>query len=293
MLKQHYPDFYFREVTYEELVQLPASSLSLPLVIKPAKGFRSVGVYLVEKEEDWPSICRQIQSDMIAAKEIYPDSVVSASSFILEEWIKGDEYAVDAYYDENGEPVVLNVYKRMFAHETDTSDRIYFTGKSVLKESLSKVEAFMRSMGQVISLRRFPMHFEIRVTDSGRLIPIEVNPLRFAGLCTTDLGAHAYGINVYEYFFEQKKPNWAEIIASLDDSYFSFLCAELPLSIDGRSIESVHDRRFVKNFSDILEYRLVSYEEYPTFSVVFYRSNSLEENKHLLELDLEQYLVMK
>lgn len=293
LLSQHYPDFFFLECTYEKLLELPASSLPFPLVIKPTKGFRSVGVYLVEKEEDLAEIFLQIQSDMIAAKEIYPDSVVSASSFILEEWIRGDEYAIDAYYDDNGEPVVLNVYKRMFAHEADTSDRIYFTGKSILQETLSKVEDFMKRLGQAIPMRRFPMHFEVRITDSGKLIPIEVNPLRFAGLCTTDLGAHAYGINVYEYFFEQKKPDWKTIIESLDESYFSFLCAELPLSIDGKSIESVHDRRFVKNFSDILEYRLVPYEEYPTFSVVFYRSNTLEENKHLLELDLEQYLVMK
>lgn len=293
MLRHHYPDFFFRECAYEELLQLRTSSLTFPIVIKPTKGFRSVGVYLVEKEEDWMSICEQIQQDMEAAKEIYPEFVVSASSFILEEWIRGDEFAIDAYFDDQGEPVVLNVYKRMFAHEADTSDRIYYTGKSVMQETLTKVEEFMRILGKATNLRRFPMHFEVRITPDGRLIPIEVNPLRFAGLCTTDLGAHSYGVNVYEYFFEQKKPDWNTIIETLDDRIFSFLCAELPLSIEGRSIESVHDRRFVKNFSDVLEYRLVPYEEYPTFSVVFYQSESLEENKHLLELDLEQYLIMK
>lgn len=81
---------------------------------------------------------KQLQADMRAAKEIYPESVVSASSFILEAWIQGDEYAVDAFYDTEGEPVVLNVFKRMFAHEADTSDRIYFTGKSVLQEALAQ-----------------------------------------------------------------------------------------------------------------------------------------------------------
>lgn len=292
-LRKLYPDFFFRECSYEEIFRLPVETLPFPLVVKPTKGFRSVGVYLVEKPDEWPAMCKQLQADMRAAKEIYPESVVSASSFILEEWIQGDEYAVDAFYDANGEPVVLNVFKRMFAHEADTSDRIYFTGKSVLLEALSKIETFMKQLGREMQLRRFPMHFEVRISKSGQLIPIEVNPLRFAGLCTTDLGAHAYGVNVYEYFFRQKKPKWDEIIASLDDSIFSFLCAELPLSIDGKSIESVHDRKFEKNFSDILEYRLIPYEEYPTFSVVFYRSPSLKENEYLLHLDLEQYLVMK
>ncbi|MET3292711.1 UNVERIFIED_CONTAM: hypothetical protein ABID98_005408 [Brevibacillus sp. OAP136] len=292
-LQKLFPSFFFRECTYEEIFSLPVESLTFPLVIKPARGFRSVGVYLVEGPAEWKTMLAQLQQDMRAAKEIYPEAVVSANSFILEEWIQGEEYAIDAYYNEAGEPVVLNVFKRMFAHEADTSDRIYYTGKSVLTEALDKVEVFMRSMGEELPLKNFPMHFEVRISKNGQLIPIEVNPLRFAGLCTTDLGAHACGVNVYEYFFEQKKPDWPAIIKSMDDSIFSFLCAELPLSIEGKSIESVHDRKFEKNFSNLLDYRLIPYEEYPTFSVVFYQSPSLKENEHLLQLDLEQYLVMK
>lgn len=292
-LKKLFPSFFFRECSYAEIFSLPVESLSFPLVIKPAKGFRSVGVYLVEGLEQWKSMLTQLQQDIRAAKEIYPETVVSANTFILEEWIQGDEYAIDAYYNENGEPVVLNVFKRMFAHEADTSDRIYYTGKSVLIEALAKAEAFMKRMGEEIPLKNFPMHFEVRISKNGQLIPIEVNPLRFAGLCTTDLGAHACGVNVYEFFFQQKKPDWNAIISYMDDSIFSFLCAELPLSIEGKSIESVHDRKFGKNFSNLLDYRLIPYEEYPTFSVVFYQSPSLQENEHLLKLDLEQYLVMK
>ncbi|MGQ7279381.1 ATP-grasp domain-containing protein [Brevibacillus thermoruber] len=137
-LRKLYPDFFFRECSYEEIFRLPVETLPFPLVVKPTKGFRSVGVYLVEKPDEWPAMCKQLQADMRATKEIYPESVVSASSFILEAWIQGDEYAVDAFYDAEGEPVVLNVFKRMFAHEADTSDRIYFTGKSVLQEALAQ-----------------------------------------------------------------------------------------------------------------------------------------------------------
>ncbi|TRY23347.1 ATP-grasp domain-containing protein [Brevibacillus sp. LEMMJ03] len=170
-LRKLYPDFFFRECSYEEIFRLPVETLPFPLVVKPTKGFRSVGVYLVEKPDEWPAMCKQLQADMRAAKEIYPESVVSASSFILEAWIQGDEYAVDAFYDAEGEPVVLNVFKRMFAHEADTSDRIYFTGKSVLQEALSKIEAFMKQLGSEMQLRRFPMHFEVRISKSGQLIP--------------------------------------------------------------------------------------------------------------------------
>ena len=35
--------------------------------------------------------------------------VVNTSSFIIEEVIEGDEFAFDAYFDENGEAVILGI----------------------------------------------------------------------------------------------------------------------------------------------------------------------------------------
>ncbi len=33
-------------------------------------------------------------------KKFYPEAVVNTSKFIIEEYIQGEEYAVDAYYDK-------------------------------------------------------------------------------------------------------------------------------------------------------------------------------------------------
>ncbi len=36
--------------------------------------------------------------------------------------------------------------------------------------------------------------------------------MRFAGLCVTDLAYFAWGTNNYKMFFEQKAPDWNQIL---------------------------------------------------------------------------------
>lgn len=60
-----------------------------------------------------------------------------------------------------------------------------------------------------MNLKNFPAHIEIRIDKNGNINPIEVNPLRFGGWCTTgDISWYAYGFNSYEYFLKGKKPDW-------------------------------------------------------------------------------------
>jgi biotin carboxylase len=75
-------------------------------VIKPAVGFFSIGVHIVENEKDWIKAKSELQPDKL--KSIFPENVLNTSNFIIEEFIRGEEYAIDYYYDNNGD-VLLNV----------------------------------------------------------------------------------------------------------------------------------------------------------------------------------------
>lgn len=65
---------------------------------------------------------------------MYPDSVVAGSDFILEQFITGQEYALDAFFDERGAAHVLNVLRHDFAGPDDTSDRMYTTSAAIVRE---------------------------------------------------------------------------------------------------------------------------------------------------------------
>lgn len=64
----------------------------------------------------------------------YPQKVIDNSTYILEEFIHGEEYAIDAYYDENGKVVILNIMKHDFSSTSDVSDRLYYTSKEIINE---------------------------------------------------------------------------------------------------------------------------------------------------------------
>ena len=51
---------------------------------------------------------------MVCAKEKFPESVVNVEDFIVEAYISGTEYAVDAYYNDQGKTVILNIFGFLF-----------------------------------------------------------------------------------------------------------------------------------------------------------------------------------
>jgi hypothetical protein len=214
---------------------------------------------------------------------------VGADKIILEEWIDGVELAIDGYFNSSAEPVILNILEHPFAGPEDTSDRCYFTSRHLIRSHYPSLISFLKRFGDVFDLKRFPFHLEVRRTTDGRILPIELNPLRFAGLGTTELAEYAYGINVYKAFFREEKPDWERILQSTDPSIYSFMCADVPTELFRRPGLQIRDREFFKVFEEVLDYRILSETETSTYAVVFYRSQDLSENERLIRMDLAPY----
>ena len=69
---------------------------------------------------------------MRMAAMMYPNHVVNSTKFLIEEMIEGEEYAVDAYFDRDGEPVILNIFQHPFLNSKDVSDRIYLMAIGIM-----------------------------------------------------------------------------------------------------------------------------------------------------------------
>lgn len=290
MLKRLYPHFYYEVIPYGELFLKNVSCLNFPIVLKPAVGYGSVGVYRIESEQDWHSAIELIRQDVEAAKAAYLGNVVDTQMFVIEQWIDGEEYALDAYFTETGEPVILNVMKRVFASEDDTSDRVYFTSRKVLREALEVGYELLQKIQRMIPSHNFPLHMEFRITSSGECVPIEINPFRFAGIGTADLAFYAYGINPYLSYFTNLSPNWDEIMSCLDDHVYGFFCAELPVRNSIHGELEIDEESFKREFSSILEYRCLRGLDPTTFAVVFYKTPNEPENERLARLDISKYV---
>ncbi len=293
LLQNIYPEYYFQKVKFEEFDQFDISKIKFPVIIKPTIGFFSLGVYRIDNESQWIPTISKIKAEFEAKKNMYPKEVVNTSDFVLEEVIDGDEFAIDCYFDKNGKPVIMNILKHNFSSEADMSDRVYFTSKELILEYKDRFQQFMDQLSELIDVKRFAIHVEIRIRENGQIIPIEINPMRFGGWCTTaDLAYHAYGLNLYQYFFEQKKPEWNELFRGKDGLIYSMVILDNSTGVDVHDIHNFDYNKLLNQFENPLELRKVDHKKYTIFGIMFCetRNENIKEIDHILHSDLREFI---
>jgi len=293
LTRSMFPDFYFKEVHVEDLNKVEIKDIPLPFIIKPAVGFFSMGVRKVTSHAEWHSVVNSILTEMDKNKSAYPEAVLNASSFIIEQCINGDEYAFDTYFNESGEPVVLSILKHTFASETDVSDRVYTTSKEIIEENLADFTDFAESIGKLAQLKNFPVHIEVR-RENGILMPIEVNPMRFGGWCTTaDISYLAYGFNPYLCYFLQEKPNWDEALKGKEGKLYSLVVLDNSTGVHVNDIIGFDFEKLLANFEKPLELRKIDFKEHSVFGFLFTETNTdnFLELKRILDSNLSEFII--
>lgn len=290
-----YPDFHYQKIAFDDLFTWDITTMKLPFVIKPAVGFFSLGVHVIDNYGKWPDILAEILAEAQSFGSRFPGAVVNSTHFIAEQLITGEEYAIDLYYDGQGQPVILNVLHHLFSGSDDVADRVYTTSKQIIEQLLPSLQKFFTELGAVFNVRNFPMHVEVRIDEQGTVAPIEVNPLRFAGWCTTDIAEHAWGINVYQTFLQQTKPDWQSILAARADEAYSIIVAEVPAAVDVNEVHDFDYEKFQNYFSNPLETRIINYREKGVFAFIFARTEAGQfvEIEKMIDYDLSEFIILK
>jgi len=296
LLKNTFPDYFFKGIKFEDLAHLSLSTIKFPFIIKPAVGFFSLGVHKVDNSEEWPFVLNKITNDIAEIRSFYPNEVVDTSNFIVEECIEGEEYAMDCYFNKDGEPVILSMLHHRFSTGKDVNDRVYTTSEEIIEKHLPTMQEFLNSLGKLVNLKNFPFHVEVRIDKNGTIIPIEVNPMRFGGWCTTaDLSYFAYGFNSYLYFLNGTKPNWKELFKKGKNKKYSLILLDNNSGIPENNIVSFDYELLLSDFENPMELRKVDFNEYPFFGMVFVETSLGNEKEldQILTSDLKKYIKIK
>ncbi len=294
LIQGMYPNFFFKETSFQNIDEIQLNELPMPFIIKPSVGFLSLGVHKVVNEADWVRVKQSIREEFTDAQALFPIEVVNTSSFLIEEVIAGEEFAFDAYFDENGEPVVLGILKHLFSSDKDVSDRVYYTSKELIKSYLPQFTKFVEELGKRAELKNFPVHIEVRVDENGKLIPIEVNPMRFGGWCTTaDLTYLATGLNPYHCFLCNSKPNWKQIFEEMDDEIYSLIILDNSTKIPSEKITQFDYDKLLGRFCNPLELRKIDYKKYSIFGMLFTKTpqDKFVEVEEILVSDLLEFVL--
>jgi hypothetical protein len=292
LISDLYPDYFYQAVSFDALESLDVEGFRFPFIIKPAVGFFSLGVYKVEAPGEWTETVSLIKNEIELVKNLYPPEVLHTGEFIIEQCIEGDEFAIDCYFNKDGKPVVLNIMKHIFSSGKDVNDRVYITSKYIVEAYVDSITRFLSEIGKRALLRNFPAHVEVRIAENGFVAPIEVNPLRFGGWCSTpDLAWHAFGINLYEYLFLQKEPDWEMILKEKDGAVFSNIVLNNSTGIEGKNVLSFDYDKLLADFEKPLELRKADFKKFPLFGFLFCetRAQNMEELDRILMSDLTEY----
>jgi len=295
-VKEIFPDYFFKGVQFKELKNINPIELKFPLIVKPAVGFFSLAVHKIDNLKEWKAIIPTIENEIKEFKGMYPKEVVDVTEFIIEEYINGEEYAVDCYFNNEGEAVILNIMHHTFSSAKDVSDRVYSTSKKIIEQYFFEIQYFLQQVGAKASLKNFPMHVEVRINSDGKVHPIEINPLRFGGWCTTgDISWYAFGINSYACFFENKKPDWNAILSSRAEKKYNLIVLDNNSGIAEKNIDSFNYDLLLLDFKKPLNLRRVDFKKYAVFGFLFTETTNENEQEvqQILTSDLKKYITLK
>lgn len=288
--KEFCPNFQFQTIEYAKLKEFSPEELKFPVIIKPAIGFLGYGLHRVGNTKEWQEVINTIEKEMRVIQIDHPKTIIDSFKFIIEEFIEGEEYAIDAYFDRNGEPVILNIYQHP-SLGNEINNRMYLMSTGIMIKYMAKFALLLRELSEKLNLRNFPIHAELKVTPDGEIIPIEINPMRFARWCAADVTKYAWGINVYEHFYNQTMPDWNTILSNASNEVFYFSVIETPRDMDSKKIQGFQYDKFLYNYSNVLEVRRINFKEYPVFMVIFGSTKSKDEVINILSQKIKDYVI--
>jgi hypothetical protein len=274
-----YIDFFFRQFSFSELFSFDASWLQFPLVLKPSVGFLSKSVYTILNEDDWKDALDAILESVEGEVNKFPDTVVGNDIFILESYIKGKEFAIDLYFRDR-EPVIVNIFEHPFSSAKDVSDRLYITSKEIFDNYLTLFTEYVSHLNKTLNLDNIPVHIELRV-DGDNILPIEINPLRFAGMCLNELNFYLTGSHPLEFYLSDTTPDYKNMWEGKEGETYCFSILEKSASSTKNGVDT---DIVTKIYSNILEIRPINNPNLDIQAFVFSKTNNKKELESILAL---------
>ena len=159
--------------------------LTFPVVVKPAVLSGSRGVIRADSAADFVSAFGRV-SRLLGAADIRELRDAAADEILIESYIPGREYAVEALL-EHGEFQMLAIFDKPDPLEGPFfEETIYITPSHAADDEQRAIRDTIASAAAALGLRHGPVHAECRVNERGIFV-LEVAARPIGGLCARTL----------------------------------------------------------------------------------------------------------
>lgn len=281
-----FPDFTFRKIAVDDLANC---NISKKMVVKPQKGFFATAVKIIDENSNLKTIAKVLKEELLEKGKLFSDAILSSTTLILEDYIDGEEYAVDMYYDNEGTPHILNIYAHPSPRHKEYLHMMYYTSRTIFNQLEEKVIQFYTNLNTILKVKNFPIHGEFKNTSSNKLIPIEMNPLRFGGMGLGNMVYYSIGLNPYEAMINKTPPNWKAIWSNEKhkNSIYTYVIAYNGKTVDIET-HKPNLEKIRREFSTILNETHLNYKEGLVFGL-FSLKETQESINRILELDFDDF----
>jgi len=159
----------------EQSIRDFAAKHSFPLILKPANLSKSL---LVTKNNSLDELLDNYRLAIKAAPDVYAKySPGSTPKFIIEEFLEGPIFSVDAFVDARGEPHVLeNVVDYQTGYDIGFDDNFHYSRilpSRLDKSAINSIRQVAKIGCQALGMTSSPAHIEIILTKDGpRIVEI-------------------------------------------------------------------------------------------------------------------------
>lgn len=99
-------DFNVQKINFQDISKIKIMNKS---VLKPLKGCFGTAVKIIDENTNFENIKKEIQKDIDKNGTLFSTDVLTSDEFIIEDFIEGEEYAVDMFYNNKGKPCIVNI----------------------------------------------------------------------------------------------------------------------------------------------------------------------------------------
>ncbi|MDV6167184.1 ATP-grasp domain-containing protein [Flavobacterium sp. DG1-102-2] len=278
--------YQIKKVALDELTNLNIDRKS---VVKPLKGCFGTAVKIVDSNTDMRDVYETIIAELARNGSMFGDAVLSTKDFIVEDFIDGEEYAVDMFYNSEGAACIVNIYHHPLPKHEEYLHMIYYSSRGVHEAVYQKAKTFFNQLNKQLQVTDFAMHSEFKMCGDA-LVPIEINCMRYGGMGLGNLVYHSFNVDPYYYFLEGIEPDWQNIFKDIPYDYrFVYFIAYNAAGKDKLTHYPVVEKLRGK-FTNIKLERLFDYQKQLAFGVYCLQEN--EENlNELLNIDFDDYFL--